>query len=209
MKTQLPLPAQAERLRTARAAAGYDSAAHAARAMGVGYSTYKGHEDGGSGLSRAGERYARFFRVSLEWLLTGRGEMRPRRERIVPVHGLVGAGASVEMIGDSAAIDPPDEVELPGDGRLAALQVRGESQWPRFLDGEYILYDSIPVDPATQAGRYAIVQTIDGRWLVKTLRRSREGGDNRWRLESHNAPPEDPVELMGCWRYLGTLPARG
>jgi phage repressor protein C with HTH and peptisase S24 domain len=197
-----------QRLIAARLAAGYSSAASAARAMGIGVATYNHHENGTRGFVHDGERYARFFRVSLEWLLTGRGEMKTRRERIIPVHGLVGAGASVEMIGDSAAIDPPDEVELPSDGSLAALQVRGESQWPRFLDGEYILFDRMPVDPASQTGRYAIVQTIDGRRLIKTLRRSREGGDNRWRLESHNAPPEDPVELMGCWRYLGTLPGK-
>src|SRR6266850_4608554 len=64
------------RLRFAREQAGYASASDAARAMGVEEPTYLGHENGSRGLSRAGPRYARFFRVSLDWLLAGRGEFK-------------------------------------------------------------------------------------------------------------------------------------
>src|SRR5712691_4408768 len=62
------------RLRFAREQAGYGRASDAARAIGVEEPTYLGHENGSRGLSRAGPRYARFFRVSLDWLLAGRGE---------------------------------------------------------------------------------------------------------------------------------------
>ena len=65
-----------ERLAEARAAAGYETAADAARALGVREPTYFGHENGSRGLGRAAQRYATFFKVSLDWLLTGRGEMR-------------------------------------------------------------------------------------------------------------------------------------
>src|ERR1700760_1193989 len=81
MTTSLPAPpapleAPHQRLRFAREQAGFARASDAARAMGVEEPTYLGHENGSRGLSRAGPRYAKFFRVSLDWLLAGRGEFR-------------------------------------------------------------------------------------------------------------------------------------
>lgn len=154
-------------------------------------------------------RYAAFFRVSLDWLLTGRGQMRPPRQTQVanvvrvPVDGLVGAGAAVEQIGIADAMEAGDWAELQCDPEVGALVVVGASQWPRFLEGETILYDRRPVLPQTLVGRYAIVQTADGRRLLKMLKRGdREGA---WTLASHNAPDEENVALIGVWRYLGVL----
>lgn len=64
-----------ERLVRARKHAGFASAADAARALSVPEPTYLGHENGSRGFKAKAERYARRFGVSLEWLLTGRGEM--------------------------------------------------------------------------------------------------------------------------------------
>jgi hypothetical protein len=72
------LETPAERLRWARAAAGYDVASAAARAMGVPEPTYLGHENDSRGFSRHATRYALFYRVSLDWLLTGRGSPKGR-----------------------------------------------------------------------------------------------------------------------------------
>ncbi|MEL7447323.1 MAG: XRE family transcriptional regulator [Pseudomonadota bacterium] len=66
----------AERLEKARRAAGYEQATDAVEAFGWVYSTYVGHENGLRGFKRSAERYARAFQVSLEWLMTGRGEMK-------------------------------------------------------------------------------------------------------------------------------------
>src|SRR5690242_21909102 len=74
-----PIPSPASphrRLRAAREQAGFARASDAARAMGIGEPTYLGHENGSRGLSRAAARYARFFHVSLDWLIGGRGEFR-------------------------------------------------------------------------------------------------------------------------------------
>lgn len=66
----------ASRLKAARERAGYDSAKLAAEAMGVSPSTYIQHENGTRGYPRTkAERYARFFRVTPEWLLYGRGKL--------------------------------------------------------------------------------------------------------------------------------------
>ena len=66
-----------DRLKQVRAPR-YETAVEAAQAMGIPPATYIQHENGtrGSGsLPRAAaERYAKFFRVSLDWLLTGKGE---------------------------------------------------------------------------------------------------------------------------------------
>lgn len=192
---------QAERLKTARIAANYASATDAAAAMGVPYSTYSAHENGEKGLSRSGARYARFFRVSLAWLLNGEGEMTGGN-RSIPIMGSVGAGATVAQIGDTSAVDAIGEVELPNAEHLGALVVRGESQWPKWLDGDLIIYDRRPLRPSEQVNRYSIVETVDGERMIKMLRRSPKAGF--WRLESHNAEPVD-VELMAAYRYVLTL----
>lgn len=66
-----------ERLQIARRLAEYEEATEAAKAMGVPVATYLGHENGSRGFKRNAERYAQFFRVSYEWLMTGKGEPRP------------------------------------------------------------------------------------------------------------------------------------
>jgi transcriptional regulator with XRE-family HTH domain len=72
----------ADRLQHARKAAGYQTASDAAHAMGASISTYLSHENGARGLGKAAERYARFYRVSLDWLLAGRGEPRSLDSRV-------------------------------------------------------------------------------------------------------------------------------
>lgn len=76
----------AERLRQARAAHGkYAKASDAARAMGIEEPTYLGHENGSRGYKTNASRYADFYRVNLEWLLTGRGEMKRAGAADMPV----------------------------------------------------------------------------------------------------------------------------
>lgn len=65
-----------ERLRTARAAAGYPTMKEAVDALGVPYPTYAGHENGTNGFrSKTAQLYARKFKVRFEWLMNGTGPM--------------------------------------------------------------------------------------------------------------------------------------
>lgn len=73
---RLPDDGMARRLREARLLAGYSSAAAAARALAIPIPTYCSYENSGRGLHRAAPRLARFFKVDLDWLLTGRGKPR-------------------------------------------------------------------------------------------------------------------------------------
>lgn len=133
-----------DRLKQAREARGFSSAARAAEALGVPYGTYSGHENGARGFKDVeAERYARFFRVSVGWLVSGEGFTIPliswvsagRLERpdqvvdletakMVPVAGLpAGDWFALRVEGDSMdRISPPDSMIVVNrrDKRLVA-----------------------------------------------------------------------------------------
>src|SRR5262245_7853924 len=130
---QSNLPEPHHRLRFAREQAGYASASDAARAMGVEEPTYLGHENGSRGLSRAAQRYAKFFRVSLDWLLAGRGEFGAAGGdgQGVPILR-AGVGAFDGDGGDArfAVLSPapPRNAELAGPAQMgAAIPAYGQA----------------------------------------------------------------------------------
>ncbi|WP_144755876.1 XRE family transcriptional regulator [Bartonella saheliensis] len=65
---------QSSRLMKARLLRGFRSAKEATRYFGWNYSSYIQHEQGLRGISRASKKYAKAFRISEAWLLTGEGE---------------------------------------------------------------------------------------------------------------------------------------
>lgn len=68
---------RAERLRLARQEAGFEDAASAARAFGWPVVSYRSHENGIRGLRpMVAKRYARAYKVSAAWLMSGEGTMR-------------------------------------------------------------------------------------------------------------------------------------
>ncbi|SDX97937.1 LexA family transcriptional regulator [Roseicitreum antarcticum] len=176
------------RLREARERAGYADAASAARRFGWGETTYRSHENGQRGfkLDKA-VQYGRAFRVSPEWLLLGKGDDLKKPVSLV---GYVGAGAEVFAIDDGGALDelePP-----PGIGPDAvAVGVRGDSMFPRYMDGDILIYDRhIFIDQAD--GQECVVGLMDGRKFVKIVRAEPDGTVT---LESWNAPPMRRMEF--------------
>lgn len=125
--------------------------------------------------------------MSPEWILFGHGG--PERSG-VPLVGYIGAGAEVYAIDDGGALD---EIEAPpGIGSDAvAVQVRGESMWPRYSEGDILIYDN-HASLNSLHNRECIVALPDGRKFVKTLRPAREGA---YDLESYNAPPIRDVQV--------------
>lgn len=86
---------QHERLSQARKAAGYETATAAADAMGLQPPTYLAHENGSRGFKLdSANRYAKFFRVPLEWLLFGANPPAGLAEPDAPA--LVGPGWGVQ-----------------------------------------------------------------------------------------------------------------
>lgn len=86
----------AERLKSTRERAGYQTAKDAAEAMGVAVPTYIQHENGTRGFpATRAERYAKFFRVTPEYLLYGKASVKPAAPGLGPtlyIKGVVAAG---------------------------------------------------------------------------------------------------------------------
>lgn len=171
-----------ERLKKAREQAGYKTAAEAVRRFGWNLSTYRSHENGQRNIPReTAPDYARAFRVSPEWLLLGRGTAG---KKPVPLVGFVGAGAEVFAIDDGGFLD---EIEAPpGIGPSAvAVQVKGDSMYPRYMEEDTLIYDAhVPLPNAD--GQECVVALPDGRRFVKVVR---VNGQGTVTLESFNAPP--------------------
>lgn len=138
-----------ERLTRARLNAGYETAAAAARALGVKEQTYYSHENGNSGLRpKVAEQYARKFKVSLEWLLTGRGEMSavgalPYEDEVagLPLLGTIQAGHWIEATSAEGA--DYEMVPVVRDQRFPhakqyALRVVGDSMDLDYPDGSIV-----------------------------------------------------------------------
>lgn len=123
--------------------------------------------------------------------------MRGRR-RTIPIVGYVGAGATVLPTDDGGA--DVEDIELPYMSELQALRISGDSQWPRFLAGEIVVFSSENKHPGDLIGRYCICDLEDGRRLLKILRQG--AAEGTWRLESHNAPPEDNIRLRAAYPFI-------
>lgn len=186
-----------ERLRQARIDAGWTEAAEAARRFGWNLSTYRAHENGQNPIPRTrAPEYARAFRVSPEWLLLGTGD---GRRRPVPLVGYIGAGAEVYALDDGGSLDDIDAP--PGIGPEAvAVQVRGSSMYPRYMDGDVLIYDA-HTTLAKADGQECVVALTDGRRFVKIVRAEGRGVAT---LESWNAPPirSVAVEWVGLIKWV-------
>ena len=190
-----------DRLRQARVDAGFDSATEAARRFRWNENTTRSHENGNRGFkTNDAEKYARAYRVPVEWLMFGRGEATKKG---VPLVGYVGAGAEITPFDDGGALEWVDP--MPGIGPEAvAVCVRGDSMFPRYFDGDLLIYDShISVRQAN--GRECVVSLADGRKFVKTVRVVA----GVVTLESYNAPPIEDVRVEWCAPVLWVRRAQG
>lgn len=177
-----------ERLVRAREYARFESAADAAAALGVAYSTYAGHENDSSGFrAKSGELYARRFRVSFDWLMTGKGRMLAHGERLIPIVGLAGAGPDGSVLfaeGDGnfgEVVAPLDAAET-----TEALEVRGNSMHGLANDGWLIFYDEKTEPNQEHFGEPCVCWLAGGRVLVKIPQPTSAPGF--YNLESVNAP---------------------
>ncbi len=63
-----------QRLKAARKKAGFKTAKAAAESLGVPYPTYSQHENGTRGITREADLYVRRYKISLDWLMRGKGD---------------------------------------------------------------------------------------------------------------------------------------
>lgn len=175
-----------DRLRQAREKSGYSSAKSAAEAMGVPVATYVQHENGARGYpaSRA-QRYARFFRVTPEWLLYGSKNPDTQPTELGPrlfVKGSVAAGLWKE----AWEFDEDEWEVFTGRADVVAplqkrfgLRVVGQSMNEVYPEGtiiECVQYDGR--EPIPSGKRVVVVRTrVDGsvEATVKELVRDEDG----------------------------------
>ncbi|MGB1027234.1 MAG: helix-turn-helix domain-containing protein, partial [Rhodospirillaceae bacterium] len=155
-----PLGPPNERLRQARQAAGFESAAAASTRFGWSENTYKSHENGMRGIrADVAEKYARAFQVSREWLLFGSDpgvpeatslggpsdigpEIIPAQELVgtvadLPVYASAEGGADGEMIVETSPIEfvkRPEPLLTVRGG--FAVYITGESMEPAYFRGD-------------------------------------------------------------------------
>ncbi|TRL35517.1 hypothetical protein [Rhizobium straminoryzae] len=186
-------PDEAKRLEQARKARNFATAKAAALYFGWTYETYIQHEQGTRGLSRAADRYARAFKVSKGWLLTGEGrgpvgpEDNTQNLRTIPIVGLAGAGPDGTVLfatGDGnfgEAIAPSDATD-----KTEALEVRGDSMRGVANDGWLIFYDEKEAPREEHMGELCVCFLEDERVLIKTPYPGSQPG--LFHLESVSAP---------------------
>jgi len=195
-------PILAKRLQQAREGAGL-AQSELARRVGMSQTAIGEIEAGRVARPKKLREIALEIGISEAWLLGETDNPDPDHKpqlpdaaQVVGVIGMIGAGGafdtSVEQIDHG---EPLYEIELPfyiGPDAIA-LEVKGESMWPRYDPGDVIVCFRRTVDPETLLGWEAAVGTPDGsRYLKRLLKGSAPGLYN---LESHNAPPLRDVRL--------------
>lgn len=172
-------------MRQARELRGFKSAKDAAIRFGFNYNTYSQHERGVAGITRAAKDYARAFRVSEAWLLTGEGQ--PEEERFVKIRGLAGAGPDGTVLfatgdGDFGEVPAP----IDASPTVEALEVKGTSMYGIANDGWLIFYEDKEPPSQHHMGELCVCWLEDDRVLIKIPRPGRLPG--LFHLESANAP---------------------
>ncbi len=199
----MPMQTMGKRLQWAREKAGLVSKLAAAKRFGWKTSTYGAHENGQNDYDdKDAAKYAKAFKVSAGWLLTGEGSPTSKSIRH-PVVNYVAGGSELVPIDDFPQGEGIEEVELPQGvpANAVVVKVKGESMHPRYYDGEYLVYVRDGRGPDELIGRECVVELTDGRKMVKTIRRGSRKG--LFRLDSFNAEPIEDVKIRWAgyvWR---------
>ncbi|KQV27576.1 hypothetical protein ASC97_04135 [Rhizobium sp. Root1203] len=207
-------------------ARGFDEAKKAANFFGWNYSAYAQHENGTRGITRAAKMYAKAFRVSEAWLLTGEGlgpgedTQEPAGLRKVTVSAYIQAGNWAETWEWDEHKQYPvyiaDEPEFR-PYRLYAGETHGPSMNRRYPEGSVLVFTHIQETREQPiAGKRYIVErrrsSGEMEHTVKLLHRDDEG--KYWLLPESDDPryqapisiedgtgDDDVVEIIGRVHY--------
>jgi len=143
------------------------------------------------------------LKTTASWLLEGIGEQIPGN--LIPVVGRIGAGAEIQPEFEQV---PPEglyeiEVPFPIPAEAIALQVEGDSMWPRYDPGDVIICWRQGNDVQEVVGWEAAVKTADGKRYLKRIHRGAASGT--FDLESHNAAPIRGVRIDWAAEIKGVV----
>ncbi|MGH6965605.1 MAG: LexA family transcriptional regulator [Phenylobacterium sp.] len=197
-----------QRLREARIAKGFETAAAAADAFGWNRNTFASNENGNAPFSyRKAKDYAAALGVRPEWLYDASGPMRPTAEPgFVRIIGNVGAnpeGLVLYATGDEASDLAPIP---PGGTEMAvALRVVGHSMHGVADDGALIYFEDQRTPPTPDMLGHIVVVEIDtDEVLVKRLLRGSRAG--RFDLESVAGPTRHDARIRWAAHITAIIP---
>jgi transcriptional regulator with XRE-family HTH domain len=196
------------RLRQARTAKGFDTAAAAADAFGWNRNTYGSNENGNAPFSyRRAKEYAAAFGVRPEWLYDAAGSMLPSAEAgFVPIIGRVGANPD-GLVLFAQGQEPGDLAPIPPGGteQARALLVVGHSMRGIADDGALIYFEDqrTAVTP-DMLGHVVVVEVDTDEVLVKRLLRGSRAG--RYDLESIAGPTRQDARLRWAAHITAIIP---
>lgn len=197
---------RAERLKKARIDAGYSSAAEAARALTVRYPTYASHENGNRDFGPDDAIvYARKFKVSDAWLLTGREEKMLTYVNTpiasVNVIGTIRAGSFQDVdAGDNGVFEVvPAAPDAPPEWQYA-FTVDGTSLNKIANPGDILVcLDAIKSRYDMKDGDLVVVERsrFGGQMVERTAKRIRRTAGGIYELwpESHDPAFQEPIVL--------------
>ena len=197
-----------QRLREARIAKGFETAAAAADAFGWNRNTYASNENGNAAFSyRRAKEYAASFGVRPEWLYDSAGPMRPTAEPgYVPIIGRVGAnpeGVVLFATGQEAGDLAP--IPTGGTDKAVALRVVGHSMRGIADDGALIYFEDQRTPPTPDMlGHVVVVEVDTDEVLVKRLLRGSRGG--LFDLESVAGPTRHDARLRWAAHITAIIP---
>jgi transcriptional regulator with XRE-family HTH domain len=196
------------RLRQARTAKGFETAAAAADAFGWNRNTYGSNENGNAPFSyRRAKEYAAAFGVRPEWLYDAAGPMLPSAEAgLVPIIGRVGANPE-GLVLFATGQEPGDLTPIPPGGteQARALLVVGHSMRGVADDGALIYFEDQKTAPTPDMlGHVVVVEVDTDEVLVKRLLRGSRAG--RYDLESVAGPTRQDARLRWAAHITAIIP---
>lgn len=196
------------RLRQARIAKGFETAAAAADAFGWNRNTYGSNENGYAPFSyRRAKEYAAAFGVRPEWLYDAAGSMLPAAEAgYVPIIGRVGANPD-GLVLFATGQEPGDLAPIPPGGteQARALLVVGHSMHGIADDGALIYFEDQKTAPTPDMlGHVVVVEVDTDEVLVKRLLRGSRAG--RFDLESIVGPTRQDAKLRWAAHITAIIP---
>jgi transcriptional regulator with XRE-family HTH domain len=206
--TEPPTDERFLRLREARIAKGFDTAAAAADAFGWNRNTYGSNENGNAPFSyRKAKEYAVAFGVRPEWLYDAAGSMLPAADAgFVPIIGKVGANPEGLVLYASGQ-EPGDLAPIPPGGteKAVALRVVGHSMRGVADDGALIYFEDQRTAPTPDMlGHVVVVEVDTDEVLVKRLLRGSRPG--RYDLESIAGPTRQDAKLRWAAHITAIIP---
>ena len=191
-----------EKLRAARRRKGM-SQGDVAKAFGVSRAAISSWEKKGGTRPKSARlaRLAAMLDLDLEGMLDDEAKPAESGLSAIRVVAYVGAGDRVSWIREAELGEPPPAIPLTAPKEICAMIVSGESQMPLLRPGDAVIFQAESLNPRELVGDFALVKTVAGHELVKTL----EAAGDRYNLLSLNARAEKRVELLAAWRIIGVI----